>query len=529
MAGLNLISYRRCNAHNISEGFSISALVGCDESAAGCAITSALEVFTASSTAGLLSSACFPDEDLALLNVGTGCNKAWFDHKCKQDSVKFEIFRTTAAREITEGWRFWDKEYNMRKELLANGPMFTTIHGPADLRTSYTGGVYSTKTVPNAVAYNALIVGFGVDSDGTKYWKLQLNFGLKFGEDGFMRIARGKNVLEVENYVYAVDLVQSSLDAVAPTPQQAAEAVAFQLHLRTLEARISQADEMQPALDNKKIAQVNADPKATWVAGRNARFEGKTMADAKRLLGVRAPPTPVVRAGPVTTLPKGIVIPDSYDYRQHGKCNFTIRDQGQCGSCWAFSSSSVFSRRLCMESDGAIDVALSPQELVDCACLGCQGGYLNQAWDYLAEHGAVEDACVPYTALDGTCPDKNSTCTDGSKFSTVHHAQTPVGMQGEVLMQLAILRNGPIQAAFSVDSAFMQYKSGVFNACGDIVGLHAISVLGWGTTSDNQKYWIIANSWGTSWGMDGIFYFARGDNICGIESNAYAGFADLSQ
>jgi len=86
-----------------------------------------------------------------------------------------------------------------------------------------------------------------------------------------------------------------------------------------------------------------------------------------------------------------------------------IRDQAKCGSCWAFGATEALSDRFAIASNGTIDVVLSPQDLVECDTTdtGCYGGYLNHAWKYLTDVGAVSDECLPYTAGNGTvsqCP-----------------------------------------------------------------------------------------------------------------------------
>lgn len=83
--------------------------------------------------------------------------------------------------------------------------------------------------------------------------------------------------------------------------------------------------------------------------------------------------------------------------------NNNHRNQEQCGSCWAFSASEVLSDRLCIATDGKTDLVLSPQYMVSCDTrnYGCDGGYLNLAWNFLVTTGIPSDACVPYTSGDG--------------------------------------------------------------------------------------------------------------------------------
>lgn len=100
-------------------------------------------------------------------------------------------------------------------------------------------------------------------------------------------------------------------------------------------------------------------------------------------------------------------VPDTFDSRDKwGSCVHPIRDQAQCGSCWAFGASEALSDRFCIASNGSIDVVLSPEDLVACDNIdhGCNGGYLAMAWRYLTNTGIVTDSCFPYSSGDGSVP-----------------------------------------------------------------------------------------------------------------------------
>ena len=99
------------------------------------------------------------------------------------------------------------------------------------------------------------------------------------------------------------------------------------------------------------------------------------------------------------------------------------------------------------------------------------------------------------------------------------------GLTDPTAIQMEIMRGGPVETGFTVYSDFYSYKSGVYtHTYGQELGGHAVKIIGWGQTADGMtNYWIVANSWGTSWGMDGFFQIAFGE--CGIDSDAYAGDA----
>jgi cathepsin B len=275
------------------------------------------------------------------------------------------------------------------------------------------------------------------------------------------------------------------------------------------------------------INEINADPTSTWKAGINPVFEGLTLKDVKKkLLGARAInmlpgnyPAPLKTTYPKTQLP------DSFDARQKWpQCIHPIRNQAQCGSCWAFAASEVLSDRFCIASSGSVNLVLSPQYLVSCdtSDYGCDGGYLANSWQFLQQTGIPTDSCYSYTSGGGDSGDCKDTCDDGSaiktyKAATVSTPGTPEQMQNE------LFNNGPIEVAFSVYRDFLTYTSGVYtHKTGGLLGGHAVKAIGWGVSS-GTPYWIIANSWGGSWGMSGIFWIKRGSNECGIESNVITG------
>jgi len=282
-------------------------------------------------------------------------------------------------------------------------------------------------------------------------------------------------------------------------------------------------DGAAPVLDDNMINEINA-ANGGWTAGRNPRFEGITMDEARQLLGAVPFPAPSHK---VDRIPVGDV-PDTFDARkQWPSCIHVIRDQGQCGSCWAFGATESLEDRFCIATSGSINVQLGEQTMVSCdtSDYGCQGGYLQNAWAFLEKTGVTTEACQKYVSGSGSEPPCKKTCDDGSKpryYMAVKGSSKTVATELE--MQTAISTNGPVEASFSVYQDFFAYKSGVYrHKSGGLAGGHAIKVLGWGNDATGGKYWICANSWGTSWGQTGIFWIARGVDECGIEDNTVFG------
>jgi len=171
---------------------------------------------------------------------------------------------------------------------------------------------------------------------------------------------------------------------------------------------------------------------------------------------------------------------------------------------------------------------LSAEDLVSCDRhdFGCRGGYLDKAWLYMKDTGLVTDTCFPYTAGHGKAPACRATCVDSEAFTRTQAVST-YAIKGVANMQKEMSANGPIQVAFKVYSSFMSYKSGVYHKHFwefRPEGGHAVKMVGWGTENDTP-YWLVANSWGTRWGLEGFFKIKRGGDACGIETMGppYAG------
>ena len=216
-------------------------------------------------------------------------------------------------------------------------------------------------------------------------------------------------------------------------------------------------------------------------------------------------------------------VPTSFDARtEWSECVHPIRDQAQCGSCWAFGSSEALSDRFCIASNGAINVVLSPQDLVACdpQNMGCDGGYLNKAWDFLTTNGIVSDSCEPYTSGAGSVDTCATKCANGEAFKKYQcKSGSVVNPRTVPNIKAELSTNGPLEGAFTVYADFLNYKSGVYqHTHGLPKGGHAIKVVGYGS-EEGVDYWICANSWGADWGENGFFRIKQGDS--GINQQMY--------
>jgi C1A family cysteine protease len=241
----------------------------------------------------------------------------------------------------------------------------------------------------------------------------------------------------------------------------------------------------------------------TWQAGLN-QFSDLTPAEfqAKHLTGLDIAPADLV----VLPEMEEVFTPSNdVDWRQKGAVT-PVKNQGQCGSCWAFSAVGIV-EGWGFNTGGTL-YDLSEQQLVDCAGSygnqGCNGGWHDKAVDYLADGGSCHQKDYPYTARDGTC---KRTCTPVVKPNKSVKGTTEAALSNA-------LNVGPVGVAVDASGGFQSYRSGVFNGpCGTQLN-HAILAVGF--ASSPSKYWIVKNSWGTTWGAQGYIHMAQGKNLCGI-------------
>lgn len=210
-------------------------------------------------------------------------------------------------------------------------------------------------------------------------------------------------------------------------------------------------------------------------------------------------------------------VPDSVDYRKKGYVT-PVKNQGECGSCWAFSSAGALEGQL-KKKTGKL-LTLSPQNLVDCVSEnnGCGGGYMTNAFRYVQTNGGIdsEDA-YPYVGQDESCM-YNATAKAAKCRG---YKEIPVG--NEKALKRAVARVGPISVAIDASlTSFQFYSRGVYydKNCDSENVNHAVLVVGYGIQK-GHKHWIIKNSWGESWGNKGYALLARNkNNACGITNLA---------
>lgn len=208
--------------------------------------------------------------------------------------------------------------------------------------------------------------------------------------------------------------------------------------------------------------------------------------------------------------------PSSVDWRSKNAVT-SVKDQGQCGSCWSFSATGAIEGAWAISKGQLVD--LSEQELVDCATgfayssHGCQGGIMDGAFKFVIEHGQCSFSSYPYTAKDGTC----KSCSALAHISSCSDVRPndQVSLKGAVAQQ-------PVAVAIQADSIiFQSYSGGVITStsCGNNLN-HGVLAVGYGT-ENGVDYWLVKNSWGPSWGLGGYVKIQKSSStndpgVCGI-------------
>jgi len=225
-------------------------------------------------------------------------------------------------------------------------------------------------------------------------------------------------------------------------------------------------------------------------------------------------------------------LPVTFDWRKENVVS-PVKDQGQCGSCWAFSAVENLESVWMLTKNLTADEmpALSPQQLVDCSYLdlGCNGGDPPFAYQYILSKGVEKNSDYPYfsggTGAAGSCDDNS-----GDAYATMKTWKWGTSYGDEKTLQQNLVSWAPLSICVDAN-AWQDYSSGVLSGadcCSVCLLDHCVQLVGYDTTGNpessnstaNSQYWIVRNSWGSDWGLNGYILLEMGKNACGLTDEA---------
>lgn len=262
-----------------------------------------------------------------------------------------------------------------------------------------------------------------------------------------------------------------------------------------------------------------------------------TQYDLSQLTGVVQPRDWAVGARFDPCLPRRD-LPATFDWRNYNGFNYCtpIRNQGGCGSCWAFALMGAVESNILIMDLNSVD--LSEQWLVSCTGLGgCSGAWPGDAANFLmcdgqhhdgcGGYGAVLEADFPYVAWDAPCgcPYPHPYCLDNWAFIGPEWGIPTIDQ-----LKQAILDHGPVTVCIYVNSAFQGYSGGIFNACSGTEINHAVVLVGWDDNQGPGGVWFMRNSWGPGWGEGGYMRITYDCSLIGYNGLYvdYAGSANMA-
>ncbi|XP_059809046.1 pro-cathepsin H isoform X1 [Hypanus sabinus] len=274
---------------------------------------------------------------------------------------------------------------------------------------------------------------------------------------------------------------------------------------------------MHTFIQNKRKIDAHNSGEHSFQMGLN-QFSDMTFSEFKELYLMKEPQNCSATQG--NHYMKDGPLPKFIDWRKKGNYVTPVKNQGACGSCWTFSTTGCLESAIAIKSNHLL--TLAEQQLIDCAQNfnnhGCSGGLPSQAFEYIKyNHGLETEKDYPYEGRNATCR------FQPSKAAAFVKDVVNITEYDENAMVDAVGRINPVSFAFQVTDDFVNYDSGIYSnkhcaSTPDKVN-HAVLAVGYGEDK-GTKYWIVKNSWGPQWGIDGYFYIERGKNMCGLAACA---------
>ena len=387
----------------------------------------------------------------------------------------------------------------MMNEIFARGPIACSIF--SNPIVNFTGTGVFASNVSGEHNHAISVVGWGTTSDGTPYWSVRNSWGEYWGDNGYIKIYRGNNTIQIEsNCVYGVPIVtwqnQTYPHSAPNQPRNDTQ----------------QANEVQEPASFARACVLNRNKTVKSVV---------TMPLPQDTIDIAA-------------------VPDSLFWGNISDVNYLSWHVNQhlpqyCGSCWAQAGAASLADRIhILKNNQFPRVALSVQVLLNCYAEGsCGGGWGDGPYEFAHLHGIPEFGCQVYEAKDPkffecspmqqckNCklnPDGSQNCWAVTNF-TRWYVSDHGSLRGASNMKKEIFARGPISCGMYATNKFEQtYTGGIYSeATAAPFPNHYVSVVGWGKDpSTNVEYWIVRNSWGTHFGENGFFRIKIGADALGI-------------
>jgi cathepsin L len=427
---------------------------------------------------------------------------------CTKSTCPSSGTKTLAVGDVT---KYTDVESteSALEAAVAQQPVSVAIEADKTVFQYYTGGVLTSKKCGDQLDHGVLIVGYGTDN-GQKYWKVKNSWGSSWGEDGYIRLAKGFRSSEcgIRTMASFPTVKASTADRFEQFINKYGRSYSTQ-HEKNYRHKVF--DENMALIEAENAKGKTYTLGVTHFADMtHAEFKSQYLTgfipQNKTVLSTFRAPVGYVEASSVDWTTKGAVTP--------------VKNQGTCGSCWTFSTTGAL--------EGAAYIAglpltsLSEQDILDCDTGGmkCNGGSMPQAFEWVKEHGISSEADDSYKCADASAAEcKKSKCsTSASKVLAAGDVTGYTSVEATEGALEAAVEQQPVSVAIEADqTVFQHYTSGVLtsDACGSELD-HGVLVVGYGT-DNGQKYWKVKNSWGSTFGEEGYIRIEKGSSSSGGE------------
>ena len=483
-------------------------LLTCNQQNNGCHGGSQLTAYQWIYNNSITDATCAPYQALSW-REGLICNATAICKECSPNGNCY-VPQTYNTYKISEYGSIPKGEKHIMNEIYARGSVSCGIY--CDPIVDATGsGVFATNE-KGSINHIISLVGWGEESDGTPYWILRNSWGEYWGDKGFLKVYRGNNTIRIEeDCAYAVPINTWS-NQTYPKSFIPEEASAELEEEKTVKLQNSLNDLREP------------------------KFGGCLHPNDPNI-------KPVIKTAQPSELLDLKALPTNFWYGDIEGTNYLSWTVNQhlpqyCGSCWAQSSVSTIADRInIMNNNGFPRTVLSVQAVINCHGGGtCNGGNINGVFEFAYKHGIPEYGCQVYEAANpsnyscspiqvckncqrGSDPD-SSECWAVQNYTTWHVSEFGMVL-GPEAMKKEIFARGPIACSMDVTSRFEKYTGGIYSEKVAVpVMNHAVAVVGWGKdAASGVEYWIVRNSWGSHFGLNGYFQIQMYKDNLGIDSH----------